>query len=575
MPSTSASVQDHPQLPSTPLALEEEIPCETDYESESENERPLENSEGSNAEESDFDDDAAQNCFDDFMVSLPSLTRKTLSVSLMHYFQTRQGMNVKDSAQEAAYITGFNEKTIRSFRLDFLSHKGHSSDSSRGKYERFCLFNDEGIRLEASMWVRQNAHKKGAANMTAASFCEWVNNELLPSSTLPPFFPRTITVRTATRWLHKLGFQPMSHKKGAYVDGHEREDVVTYRKHYLKELDELRKSHLPPPPCSDEHDTTPHDATELRKSLILIFHDESIFNTNEGQTWIWGTGDRPYIQPKTKGAGIMVSDFITQHHGFLRLTDQQHAIITSWKPNFPKSARVLLEYGGDKEGYWSAEKFMANVKDAADIADFLYPTELHTIVWLFDQSSCHRAFSDTALNVRRMNVRPGGAQPCMRDTVWAGRVQKLVDDMGIPRGMRKVLEERVINTGRMNAADMWVVLSNHEDFRTEKTIVKHFLTDRGHLLYFIPKFHCELNPIERVWGQAKVYIRKYTNFTIQRLREIINPGLDSVSTDVIRKYYRKAAEYERAYREGKQAGREVEEAVKVYKSHRRVFSAQI
>ena len=116
VPSTSASVQ---QLPSTmPLALEEEISqaeCETGYESESENERPMENSEGSNTEECDFDDDAVQNCFDDFMVSLPSLTRKTLSVSLMHYFQTRQGMNVKDSAQEAAYITGFNEKTIRTY----------------------------------------------------------------------------------------------------------------------------------------------------------------------------------------------------------------------------------------------------------------------------------------------------------------------------------------------------------------------------------------------------------------------------------------------------------------------------
>ncbi len=33
----------------------------------------------------------------------------------------------------------------------------------------------------------------------------------------------------------------------------------------------------------------------------------------------------------------------------------------------------------------------------------------------------------------------------------------------------------------------------------------HFLEDKGHTAYFLPKFHCELNPIERVWGQAKRY----------------------------------------------------------------------
>ena len=45
-------------------------------------------------------------------------------------------------------------------------------------------------------------------------------------------------------------------------------------------------------------------------------------------------------------------------------------------------------------------------------------------MFIFDQSSCHKAYADDALNASRMNVHPGGKQPCMRDTVWAGRVQK-------------------------------------------------------------------------------------------------------------------------------------------------------
>ena len=50
---------------------------------------------------------------------------------------------------------------------------------------------------------------------------------------------------------------------------------------------------------------------------------------------------------------------------------------------------------------------------------------------------------------------------------------------------------------------------------------------------FLPKFHCELNAIERFWGQAKVYSHVYTNFMLPGLRSILDPALDLVSTDLI------------------------------------------
>lgn len=91
--------------------------------------------------------------------------------------------------------------------------------------------------------------------MRAADFCMWVNNELLPEATLPPHFPRSISVETARVWLHQLGFQYLDIKKGTYFDGHEREDVVDYRKEYISKLKELEDSHLLPPKPSDEMDT--------------------------------------------------------------------------------------------------------------------------------------------------------------------------------------------------------------------------------------------------------------------------------------------------------------------------------
>lgn len=156
-------------------------------------------------------------------------------------------------------------------------------------------------------------------------------------------------------------------------------------------------------------------------------------------------------------------------------------------------------------------------------------------------------------------MRPGSKQPCMRDTVWAGRVQRMVDDSGIPKGMKAVLEERGINTERMKADDMRTV------------IVEKLITDKGHKCLYLPKFQCELNPIERVWGQAKVYSRAHINFMLVGLRSIVHPALDSVPTDVMRRYFRRVLEYERAYLEGKKAGKELEAAVKLYKSHRRIF----
>ena len=78
-----------------------------------------------------------------------------------------------------------------------------------------------------------------------------------------------------------------------------------------------------------------------------------------------------------------------------------------------------------------------------------------------------------------------------------------------------------------------------------------------------------------MWGQLKRHCRAYTNFTLVKLRQILAPALESVSTDLIRKYIQKARDYERAYSESLKAGREVEDAVKQYKSHRRIFHETI
>ncbi len=147
----------------------------------------------------------------------------------------------------------------------------------------------------------------------------------------------------------------------------------------------------------------------------------------------------------------------------------------------------------------------------------------------------------------------------------------MVNPDGTAKGLKTILTERGINPTTLKADDMRIILSFHDDFRLEKTQVEHYVKERSFNCLFLPKLHCELNPIERVWGQSKVYCRAYTNFTLQRLKEIIPPALESVPVDLMRKFFRKVREYEQGYLEGFQPGKEMDNALKKYKSHRRVF----
>ena len=58
-----------------------------------------------------------------------------------------------------------------------------------------------------------------------------------------------------------------------------------------------------------------------------------------------------------------------------------------------------------------------------------------------------------------------------------------------------------------SAADAWCcakrVLSLQEDFQSEKPELQILIEKAGHICIFLPKFHCELNPIELYWGYAK------------------------------------------------------------------------
>ena len=80
---------------------------------------------------------------------------------------------------------------------------------------------------------------------------------------------------------------------------------------------------------------------------------------------------------------------------------------------------------------------MEQMENAADIANVKYEAT-HTIVWLFDQSSCHKTYADYVLQASKILVKDGGPRR-VRDTIWGGNPQSMVNLDGTAKGLRMIL----------------------------------------------------------------------------------------------------------------------------------------
>ena len=249
----------------------------------------------------------------------------------------------------------------------------------------------------------------------------------------------------------------------------------------------------------------------------------------------------------------MVSDFVDEINGYLECDDQQ--------------ARVYMEH--QSEGYFTNELFVAQVDKAIKIFEQKYPGVVG--LFIFDNAPSHCKKADNALNPDKMNISNGGKQPHMRDTVWDGRVQRMTLDDGSQKGMRAVLEERGVDTAKMKADEMREELKKFPDFTSDVPIVQEMIEERGHMCMFIPKYHCELNPIERCWCHAKKLTRKRCNGSIVKLRKLVPEALASVTKELIALFFLTCKDYEKAYHEGHTCVT-VDKIVKEYKSHRRVYT---
>ncbi|KDQ33601.1 hypothetical protein PLEOSDRAFT_164326 [Pleurotus ostreatus PC15] len=406
-----------------------------------------------------------------------------------------------------------------------------------GERKAHTILLDEGVKTAAHNWLA--SQKVGS--ITPRLFQEVLNEEILPA--LHVTTKKPLCERTARRWLVKLGYRRTTVRKGVYMDGHERDDVKEYRdKVFLPAMAKFEARMTKYKLENGQLIAVPPVLAPGEKELIVLFQDESTFHANEYAPSLWLREGKNVLRKKGRGRLIHVSDFVTEVSGRLVLFNANGEII--------EDARQIIYPGTNGDAWWDHEQLLAQVKRAIQIFETAHPG-CHAL-FIFDQSSAHASLGPDALHAFEMNKSNGGKQRHQRDTVipmnnpvvkLRGKPQPMKLPNGQPKGLQQVLEERGFDVKGLKAkckpvcpfenkgCCMARLLSQQDDFANQTSLLEELIRKAGHECIFLPKFHCELNPIEMYWGWCKYRYRQIPKRTFEDAKQAALQCLNSCPTD--------------------------------------------
>ena len=133
--------------------------------------------------------------------------------------------------------------------------------------------------------VRDYLSNVPSGKVTPRALRDQVNLKIFLELGIKPKKP--LHVRTARRWLIKLGWRHSTIRKGIYMDGHERADVVKYRREVfllMMAAYETRMVHYEGPDPMNRIEPVLQDG---EKEIIPNFHDESVFHHHDASRSAW------------------------------------------------------------------------------------------------------------------------------------------------------------------------------------------------------------------------------------------------------------------------------------------------
>lgn len=109
-------------------------------------------------------------------------------------------------------------------------------------------------------------------------------------------------------------------------------------------------------------------------------------------------------------------------------------------------------------------------------------------------------------NGERQDFYFGDDHPTMPG--WFKGMEQIIKEQGLwpSSGLLAQCEGFKCEPGRTNCCCRRLLFTQ-PDFVAQKSQLEEFVTSRGHICDFYPKYHCELNFIEQYWGAAKLRYR--------------------------------------------------------------------
>ena len=194
-------------------------------------------------------------------------------------------------------------------------------------------------------------------------------------------------------------------------------------------------------------------------------------------------------------------------------------------------ARVVFKAGKNRDGYFSCEDLLKQVEHSIDIFESK-TSGFATGLFIFDNAPSHQKRTPDALSACKMPKYPNKDWshkkdgPRMRNGNFGP--SSTSQDFYFPedhatmpgwfKGMEIIIRERGLwlmvglqaqcdgfkcEAGRTDCCCQHIMFSQ-PDFVAQKSHLEEYVTSRGHICDFYPKFHCELNFIEQYWGAVKL-----------------------------------------------------------------------
>ena len=268
----------------------------------------------------------------------------------------------------------------------------------------------------------------------------------------------------------------------------------------------------------------------------------------------------------------MVADFVSADYGWLR------------SPDGETSARVLIRPGAQQDGYFTNDDIIMQATKVMDILKEYYPDDDH--IFVYDSATTHLKRARDSISARRMPMKTSKpdknwlvATPSLDDSghqIFTSKGEKITKSIqmapgrfndgtpqsfyfppghwhaGLFKGMRIILEERGFPAssfenfkrecknfhcpaGQTDCC-MRRRLYSQPDFQNVKSVLEDRCNQKGVEVFFLPKFHPELNPIEQCWGRAKWYYRKLPASSLEAdLERNVVESLESIPLTLMRR----------------------------------------